>query len=118
MRATTRTGECREPGTAAARLRRQVPEDVKEERHAALMREQSIISREINLSHIGKRTELLIEGMDDSVPNTIIGRTYRDAPEVDGFMRVVCKETPPPIGEFVQVEVTDAHDYDLEGKLL
>lgn len=108
----------REPGTAASRLRGQVPEEVKEERYAALMREQSTISRQINLSLIGKSMELLVERVDDSAPNTIIGRTYRDAPEVDGFIRVSCQGTLPPLGEFVRVEVTEAHDYDLEGKLL
>ena len=108
----------REPGTTAARLRKHIPEDIKDERYAAVMQEQLIISRELNHSHIGKRMEVLIERPDDSAPKTVIGRTYRDAPEVDGSIRVLCGDNPPPIGDFVQVEITKADDYDLEGKLL
>ncbi|UCD56929.1 MAG: 30S ribosomal protein S12 methylthiotransferase RimO, partial [Candidatus Hydrogenedentota bacterium] len=107
----------REPGTAAVRLGKQVPEDVKEERYEALMREQLTISRMLNRSLIGKRMEVLVEGVDNSVPNTVIGRTYRDAPEVDGFVRI-SYEGSPPIGEFIRAEITEVHDYDLEGKLL
>jgi ribosomal protein S12 methylthiotransferase len=107
----------REPGTPAAHLRKQVPEEVKEERYEALMREQSMLSRKLSQSLVGKKMEVLVEGMDDSVPDTIIGRTYRDAPEVDGFIRISYNGSPP-IGEFIQVKITEAHDYELEGKLL
>ncbi len=108
----------REPGTGAARLRKQVPEEVKEERYEALMREQVTISRRLNQALVGKTIEALVEAADDSIPGTVTGRTYRDAPEVDGFVRISCKGSPPVTGEFVQVEITEAHDYDLEGKLL
>ncbi len=105
-----------EPGTVAAGMRKQVPDDVKEERLETLMREQATISHEINRSFIGKRMEVLVEGRDDSAPGIVIGRTYRDAPEVDGFVRISYKGKPPPIGEFVNVEITGAHEHDLEGK--
>ena len=108
----------REPGTAAACLREEVPEEIKEERYEALMREQATISRRRNRSFIGKRMEVLVEEKDDSTPNAVIGRTYRDAPEVDGLVRISHKGAAPPIGEFVQVEITKAHDYDLEGECL
>ncbi|MBI4831173.1 MAG: 30S ribosomal protein S12 methylthiotransferase RimO [Candidatus Lindowbacteria bacterium] len=107
----------REPGTPAARLRNRIPEDVKEERYEALMREQLIISRRLNRSLVGRRMDALVEGIDEEAPNTLLARTYRDAPEVDGFVRVPC-ESSPPVGEFVHVEITKAHDYDLEGRLL
>ena len=108
----------REPGTGAARLRKQVAEDVKEERYEALMREQLLISRRLNQALVGKTMEALVESTDASIPGTVIGRTHRDAPEVDGFVRISCKGSPPVAGDFVQVEITEAHDYDLEGKLL
>lgn len=108
----------REPTTAAARLHKHVPEDVKEERYDALMREQATISRRRNRSFMGKRMEVLGETEDDSDQRTIIGRTYRDAPEVDGFVRISYEGSPPPVGEFLQVEITKTHDYDLEGRLL
>lgn len=107
-----------EPGTGAAGLPKQVPDEVKEERYEALMREQSTISRGLNQKLVGKTMEALVESVDDSVPGTVIGRTYRDAPEVDGFVRISCQTSPPIAGDFVQVEITKAHDYDLEGKLL
>lgn len=108
----------REQDTVAARMRKQVPEEVKIERYDILMGEQAKISRKINRSFVGKRMEALIEGKDDSSANQLIGRTYRDAPEVDGFVRISYKGKTPPIGEFVHVEITKAHDHDLEGKLL
>jgi len=107
-----------EPETPAARLRKKVPEEVKEERYDALMREQAVISNKLNHSLIGKRMEVLIESKDECAPNTFIGRTYRDAPEVDGFIRVSGKRKGSPIGEFIQVRITKAHDYDLEGEWL
>jgi len=119
-----------EPGTAAAELKRQVSHDLKEERYDALMQEQASISCELNRSFIGKRMEVLVEGVDDSDPDLLIGRTYRDAPEVDGYVRISYegspedspkgspKGSPPEIGEFIHVEITEAHEYDLEGKML
>jgi len=107
----------REQGTAAARLRRHVPREVKEERYEALMQEQLTISDALNRSHIGTIMEVFVESVDESLPNTVIGRTYRDAPEVDGFVRVSCKITPP-VGEFIQARITAPHGHDLEGKML
>lgn len=108
----------REPGTPAALIRRQVPEDVKEERRETLMHEQLTISRSLNRALAGRRMEVLVEGLADSSPHTLVGRTYRDAPEVDGNVFIPYKGASPPIGEFIQVEITEAQDYDLEGKLL
>ncbi len=106
-----------EPGTSAARLKKQVPADVKEERYDALMREQASISRDLNRSFKGKRMEVLVEGADDSDPDILVGRTYRDAPEVDGRVRISYEGTRPPTGEFIHVEITKTHEYDLEGKM-
>jgi ribosomal protein S12 methylthiotransferase len=108
----------REAATAAARLHKHVPEDVKEERYEALMQEQATISHRRNGSFMGERMEVLVEREDDSDRRAVIGRTYRDAPEVDGFVRMSYEGSPPPIGEFLQVEITKTHDYDLEGRLL
>lgn len=106
----------REPGTAAARLRKQVPERIKEDRYEALMREQASISKKLNRGLIGQKLEVLVEGLES--PNILMGRTYRDAPEVDGSVLISYKGSSPPIGEFIQVEITEADVYDLEGKML
>jgi ribosomal protein S12 methylthiotransferase len=107
----------KEPGTPAAEMRRQVSARVKEERYEALMREQMLISRELNESLVGRQLEVLVEEADENDPNILIGRTYRDAPEVDGVVRISCNERPP-LNSFQQVLITEAHDYDLEGKIL
>ncbi|RJP17879.1 MAG: 30S ribosomal protein S12 methylthiotransferase RimO [Candidatus Abyssobacteria bacterium SURF_5] len=107
----------REPGTPAAQYRKQVPARVKQERHEILMREQMLISHSLNETLVGKKMEVLIEGTDEEDPAIAIGRTYRDAPEVDGIVRVLYKKRPA-LNSFQQVIITAAHDYDLEGKLL
>lgn len=107
----------RESGTAAARLPKQVPEDVKEERYEALMREQALIAHALSKPFVGQNMEVLVEDLDEEEPNVAIGRTYRDAPEVDGVVRILFKGSPP-LGQFVQVKITEAYDYDLKGKLL
>jgi ribosomal protein S12 methylthiotransferase len=106
-----------EPETAAASMKNQVPDALKGERCDALMREQASISHDINRAFIGERMEVLAEGVDDSEPNVVVGRTYRDAPEVDGYVRVSYEGPPPSIGEFIHVEITGAQEHDLEGKL-
>ncbi len=105
-----------EPGTRAAGMKGQVPDETKEERYDILMREQALISRDINLTFVGKRMEVLVEGVDESDPDIFVGRTYRDAPEVDGRVRISPEGATPAIGEFIHVEITDANEYDLEGK--
>jgi ribosomal protein S12 methylthiotransferase len=107
-----------EPGTAAAKLRNQIPNEVKEERYDALMREQAPISLELNRAFVGRRMETLIEGVDESDSNLLVGRTYRDAPDVDGYVRISSKGMPPRIGEFIHVQITKAHEYDLEGEVI
>lgn len=107
-----------EPGTTAAGLKKQTPEEVKEERYDILMREQAAISHALSRALVGKRMEVLVEGMDDSGSDLFIGRTYRDAPEVDGYVGISYEGAPPQIGEFIQVEITKAHEYDLGGRML
>jgi ribosomal protein S12 methylthiotransferase len=107
-----------ESGTAAAKLEGRVPDEVKEERFDALMREQASISLELNRALVGRRMEVLVEGVDDSDSDLFVGRTYRDAPDVDGYVRISCKDTPPALGEFIHVQITKAHEYDLEGEVL
>jgi ribosomal protein S12 methylthiotransferase len=107
-----------EPGTIAANLPNQIPDEVKEERYDALMREQASISLELNRALVGSRMEVLVEGVDEADSDLFVGRTYRDAPEVDGFVRISYETTPPPVGEFIHVRITKAHEYDLEGKVI
>jgi ribosomal protein S12 methylthiotransferase len=75
-----------------------------------LMELQSSISLEINQEFIGRRLDVLVEGFDNGVS---VGRSYRDAPEVDGYVLV---EAKLPIGEIIPVQITGALEYDLIGQ--
>jgi len=103
-----------EPGTPAEPLGDPVPEHVKVERFEYLMQIQGEISLERNQRFIVKTMDVLIEGVDEE--NQIsIGRSYRDAPEIDGLVVI---EGLAPIGEIVQVKINSAITHDLVGELV
>ena len=103
-----------EPGTPAEPLGDPIPEHVKVERLEYLMQVQGEISLERNQKFIGKNLEVLVEGVDEE-NNISIGRSYRDAPEIDGLVVI---EGLAPIGEIVQVKVNSAITHDLVGELI
>jgi len=98
-----------EPGTTSEPLGDPVPAEVKEERYQQLMERQQAISLQINQSFVGKTLDVLIEGYGDGIS---VGRSYRDAPEIDGLVLV---EGEAPIGEIVPIRITGAMVYDLSG---
>ena len=98
-----------EEGTPSALLGDPVPVEVKEERLQRLMQKQQQISLAQNQTFIGKDLDVLVEGAGDGIS---IGRSYRDAPEVDGLVLI---KGIVPVGEMVSVRITDAMDYDLSG---
>lgn len=98
-----------EPGTESAALGDPVPETVKHERRDRLMALQQRISLEKNQAQIGRTLPVLIEGHGDGLS---LGRSYRDAPEIDGMVIV---EGEIPAGELVPVRITGAMAYDLSG---
>jgi ribosomal protein S12 methylthiotransferase len=98
-----------EEGTNSERLGDPVPAEVKEERYQRLMELQQTISLQINQSYIGQTLDILIEGRKKG---TSIGRSYRDAPEVDGL---VFADGKAAIGSIVPVKITGAMAYDLDG---
>jgi ribosomal protein S12 methylthiotransferase len=98
-----------EPGTTSEQLGDPIPEEVKEERLLRLMGIQQDISLEKNQAFIGKTLDVLIEGQGDGIS---VGRSYRDAPEIDGMVIV---EGEIPIGEIAPVRITGALPYDLTG---
>jgi ribosomal protein S12 methylthiotransferase len=101
-----------EPGTASERLGDPVPPEVKQERYDRLMTLQQKISLERNLGFMGKTLDVLFEGVGDGLS---VGRSYRDAPEIDGLVIV---EGRAPLGELSPVHITGAMDYDLSGVLI
>ena len=103
-----------EEGARAFKMEGQIPEGLKQERYERVMELQQRISREINEAWIGRSTRVLIEEKDAGEEALYRGRTERDAPEVDGEVIVHSEKILKP-GEFVDVEITDALEYDLIG---
>ena len=100
-----------EEGTTSAPLGDPVPAPVKQERFETLMELQQGISMQINQSYVGKTLDVLVEGFDNE--NGIsVGRSYRDAPEIDGLVFV---EGKLEVGQIVPVRITGAMSYDLTG---
>jgi ribosomal protein S12 methylthiotransferase len=99
-----------EPGTASEPLGDPVSPQEKEERWNRLMERQQAISLQINQSYVGKTLDILVEGYDNGLS---IGRSYRDAPEIDGLVLVEGKLTP---GQIAPVRVTGSMAYDLTAR--
>jgi ribosomal protein S12 methylthiotransferase len=98
-----------EPGTTSEPLGDPVPAEVKQERYERLMQLQQGISLEINQGYIGKTLDVLFEGSGDGIS---LGRSYRDAPEIDGMVVV---EGEIPVGHMLPVRINGAMAYDLSG---
>ncbi len=105
-----------EEGTAAAEMPDQIDETVKEERRDALMLAQQRIAFEKSEEMVGRVVDVFVEGRlpEDDI---YIGRTYRDAPDVDGYVFIHAEEEMMS-GDMVKVRITDAQDYDLVGDVI
>ncbi len=101
-----------EPGTASECLGDPVLPEVKEERYDRLMALQQDISLERNQDMVGKTLDVLFEGQGDGLS---LGRSYRDAPEIDGLVIV---EGSAPVGELLPVRINGAMAYDLSGVMV
>jgi ribosomal protein S12 methylthiotransferase len=100
-----------EPGTASEALGDPVPAEIKQERLDRLMTLQQKISLQRNQEFVGRNLTTLIEGTQGGVS---LGRSYRDAPEVDGLVLI---EGEIPVGEMLPVQITGAMPYDLTGQI-
>jgi ribosomal protein S12 methylthiotransferase len=98
-----------EASTPSATVSWQVPDEVKEARRDELMALQQPISLAKNQALVGRTLDVLVEGHGDGIS---VGRTYRDAPEIDGLV-IVPGELP--LGELVPVRIDGAMTYDLTG---
>ena len=99
-----------EEGTPAGELEDDVPSEVKAERLERLMATQQPISLAKNQALVGENLDVLIEGQGEGLS---VGRSYRDAPEVDGLVLV---EEELSVGEILPVRITAALEYDLVGE--
>ena len=105
-----------EEGTAAAEMPDQIDEQVKQDRYDCLMQTQLIVTEEKNAENVGKTLTVICDGFD-AVAEVYYGRSYADAPDVDGKVYFSSKRKINP-GAFVEVKVTEALDYDLVGEVI
>ncbi|OQY94348.1 MAG: ribosomal protein S12 methylthiotransferase RimO [Sphingobacteriales bacterium UTBCD1] len=103
-----------EEGTAAYQMEDNIPQEEKERRAEDIMEVQQQISFEKNLEKVGKTFKVLI---DKREAGRYIGRTEFDSVEVDNEV-VIRSDQKLRIGEFVQVKIVKAYDYDLEGEVV
>ena len=104
----------REKNTDSYGMKPQIPAKIKKTRRKELMKLQQSISKEINESLIGKKIPAIIESMTSS--GKIIGRTFRDAPEIDGLIYIETARALLP-GDIVSAQITKACEYDLYGNV-
>lgn len=109
-----------EEGTPAHKLPDKVDPRIARQRRARLMKEQARISRRRNRSRIGQTLRVLFEGESKETPLLWQGRTEGQAPAIDGC--VLINDAPAGLisspGEFVNVLITEAHEYDLIGRIV
>ena len=105
-----------EEGTPAYSYPEQITEETKLARKEAVMELQQEISFDKNEAVKGKELWVLIEGQVAD-ENAYVGRTYRDAPDVDGYVFINTEETLLT-GDFVKVRITGAYEYDLIGEIV
>lgn len=105
-----------EEGTPAAELDCQIDEQTKQDRYDVIMQTQLYVTDELNSKKIGKTLKVITDGFD-SVAEVYYGRSYGDAPDVDGKVYFKSPRKINP-GAFVSVKITEALDYDLVGEVL
>lgn len=91
-----------------------IPEEVKEERKAAIMEAQRQISLEKNMAKVGKTFKVMIDRVEGEY---FVGRTEADSPEVDCEVLISTRDAFLRVGDFTQVHIHDAMEYDLFGKV-
>lgn len=102
-------------GTPAFDMEDQVDDDIKTRRGEVIMQDQYSIMEEKNNEKIGKTYRVVVEDYD-GYSDSYTGRTYMDAPEIDGLVKFTSHKDLD-IGDFVDVEIFDVEDYDLIGEV-
>lgn len=106
----------KEAGTPAAKMKNQINKSIKVSRQNKLLELQNKISTDKNLEKLGMNLKAIVEGVaDDGI--FYYGRTYAEAPEIDGVIYFTSSE-PLEIGSFVNVHILNTEDYDLIGEVI
>jgi ribosomal protein S12 methylthiotransferase len=103
-----------EENTESYNLGDPIPDDIKKERQSRLMEIQREISSEKNSELVGSELKVLVESVEGDV---YVGRSYRDAPEVDGEILINSNDNEIVPGNFYFAEVYDSDEYDLFARL-
>ena len=104
-----------EENTHAYNLVDDVPEEVKQQRVEEIMEIQSQISYDLNQEKIGKQFRVMIDRKEG---DNFIGRTEHESPDVDNEVLISAIDTYLPVGDFVNVEIIEAYEFDLIGKVI
>ncbi|PIX84964.1 MAG: 30S ribosomal protein S12 methylthiotransferase RimO, partial [Nitrospirae bacterium CG_4_10_14_3_um_filter_53_41] len=105
-----------EEGTQAAELPDQIADEIKTERLNTILNLQAGISKQKNRGRVGTVQKVLVEGTSPETDLLLSGRYYGQAPEIDGS--VLINKGDAVVGEFFNVKITDAHEYDLIGEIV
>jgi ribosomal protein S12 methylthiotransferase len=105
-----------EPNTPAARLEGHLAEEIKLERRNRLMEVQQQIAFDWSRRQIGREMDVLIDATDPEIPNHLLARTYADAPDIDGMVRIKGKGLRA--GDLVGAKITAADGYDLVARAI
>jgi ribosomal protein S12 methylthiotransferase len=105
-----------EEGTKAGSMDHQIDEETKERRYQQLMSVQRKISRKKHKRFIGQTIPVMVEGYSDETELLLQGRSSQQAPEIDGLVYI--NDGTADVGEIVNVEITETHDYDLIGRIV
>jgi ribosomal protein S12 methylthiotransferase len=103
-----------EENTESYSLGDPVPDEVKKARQGRLMEIQREISSEKNIGLIGHELKVLVESLEGDV---YVGRSYRDAPEVDGEVLISADDDRISLGKFYSTEIYDSNEYDLFARI-
>ena len=109
-----------EEGTAAAKLKNRVDPEIAQRRRDEAMSVQREISFGNNRRYLGKRIRVLVEGTSPESELLLVGRHEGQAPEIDGIVYINDlgdAAAMPVAGDFVEVEITEAHEYDIVGRV-
>ena len=109
-----------EEGTPAFDLPDKVDPKVAAKRRTKLMKEQANISRDLNKARIGKRFDVIFEGLSKESDLLFQGRLQGQAQEIDGYILIndMPDDLQPAVGAIYSVEITEAYDYDLVGRIV
>lgn len=105
-----------EEGTAAALMPCQIEDSLKQDRYHELMAIQARVSEDMHVNLEGKILDVLVEGFDEENENLACGRSYREAPEIDGSIYIE-GASEIKVGEFVKVRIVQGFTYELVGEL-